>query len=109
MAVCRNRSGALGRDGSVEGRREHVVDRVGEDEVELGARFIGQFLEIRLVLAGQDDALDPGALRDESLLADAADRQHLAGQGYLAGHRDVVRDRDTADERHDRGRHGDPR
>ena len=57
---------------------------------------------------GHDHALDPGALRGQRLLLEAADRQHLAGQRDLAGHR--RRRRATGrprDQRGERRRHRD--
>ena len=42
-----------------------------------------------LVSTGDDQPLDVRALRGERLLLEAADRQHLASQGDLAGHRRV--------------------
>src|SRR5262249_3735830 len=78
-------------------------------EVELRARFLGELLEVGLVFMRYDHALYSGTLCRECLLADAADRQHLASQSDLAGHRDVVCDRDAADEGDDCGGHRDSR
>src|SRR5207248_6375056 len=66
---------------------------LGEDELERLARLLRKLLEVGLVLAREDDALQPGALRGERLLAHAADRQHLAGERDLARHPDVRGDR----------------
>ena len=66
-AACRSRSTARGRRGlrrrAVERGGEHLLDRVGEDELELVARLLRQLVEVGLVLARQDHALQPGALR----------------------------------------------
>ena len=40
--------------------------------------------------SGIEHLLDPGAVRREELLLDAADRQHAAAQRDLAGHRHVA-------------------
>ena len=55
----------------------------------------------------RDHALEPGVLRGERLLLEAADRQHLAGQGQLAGHRGVLAHLPARDQRRERGRHRD--
>ena len=71
------------------------------------ARLVGQLLEVGLVVARQDDPLQAVALGGEHLLADAADREHLAGERDLAGHADVLGDGLAAHERGDRGRDRD--
>ena len=47
----------------------------------------------------------PGAVRRQHLLLDAADRQHVAAQRDLAGHRDVAAHPPSGEQRHQR--HGD--
>ena len=56
----------------------------------LAALVLGNLLDVALVALGDDHPLDPGPLGRQRLLLEAADRQHLAGQRHLAGHRDFV-------------------
>jgi hypothetical protein len=58
---------------------EDLVDRVDEDETDGLARLRRQLLEVVLILARQNDPTEAGTLGGEHLLANAADRQHLAG------------------------------
>ena len=56
----------------------------------------------------EDHLRDPGALSGQHLLAQAPDRQHLPGEGQLAGHRDLFGHGLAGGHRGDRGRHRDP-
>ena len=103
------RRAALG-DAAVERGVEHLLDRVGEHELERARAPRPEAPRGRArSRAGARPCCRPGALRGEHLLADAADRQHLAGERDLAGHPDVLRDGPAADERDDRRRHRDAR
>src|SRR6185437_1533558 len=63
-------------------------DRDLEDLVERGHRMklerlpyiLGQVLQVRFVILGQDDSLDSRAMRAEYLLLQSANRQHAAAQ-----------------------------
>ena len=77
----------------------------GRDELERLARLRRQLVEVGLVLAREDDALQAGALCSERLLAQSADGQHLPRQRDLSGHPDVWRYGLAEDERRDRRRH----
>ena len=82
-----------------------IVDtRCSVERVEDVLRDVGQVL---LVVARQDDVLDAGAVRRQHLLLHAADRQHLAAQRDLAGHRHVAADRNPGQRRDERGGHRD--
>ena len=56
---------------------------------------------------GRMIVLMPARCAPEHLLLDAADRQHLAAQRDLAGHRHVVAHRPSGEQRRQRGRDGD--
>ena len=64
----------------------HVV---GEVERHLLPHGLGDVLEVGPVALRQDDRGEPGPLRREHLLLDAADRQHPTLERDLAGHPDV--------------------
>src|SRR5262249_31960414 len=83
---------------AVERNREHLVDRVDRDELELAPGLGRKLVEVGLVLARDHDALQSRALSCEHLLAYTADRQDLAREGDLAGHADVVAHPDAAHE-----------
>src|SRR6185503_20569858 len=74
---------------AVERVLEHLVDVVGEHELELVARLSGELGEIGLVLPRENHLLEAGPLCGEHLLADAADLENLAGERDLAGHADL--------------------
>jgi len=73
-------------------------DRDLEDLVERGHRMklerlpyiLGQVLQVRFVILGQDDSLDSRAMRAEYLLLQSANRQHAAAQRDFSGHRDIL-------------------
>ena len=66
------------------------------------------FVDLLAVLPRQDDAGETAAVRGEHLLLDAADREHLPGEGDLAGHGQVAADRAPRQRGHQRRRHRDP-
>ena len=66
------------------------------------ARDLGQ---LGGVGEGDDHGGDAGARGGQQLLFQPADRQHLAAQGELAGHRHLVAHRDPGDERDQRAGH----
>src|SRR5690606_19573960 len=80
------------------------------DEMELHrlARLLGDIAQVALVPSGQDDAMDPGAVRGEDLLLHAADLEHLPPQRYFARHGDVVPDGAVRERGGDGEGHGDP-
>ena len=98
----RQEDGARRRDQAARGLRlplrrprlervlEHLVHGVDEDEAQrvadAGAGTSSRSFSLR---RGRMTRLDAGAPRRQHLLLDAADRQHLAAQRDLAGHRDV--------------------
>ena len=55
----------------------------GHPLAKLRRDVFGQVLAVAL---RQDDRLDPGPLRRQHLLFDAADRQHFPRKRHLAGH-----------------------
>ena len=81
------------RTRSVEGDGEGPARSSRRARNPAPARLCRQILQVVLVLARQDHALQPGALCGEHLLAQAADREHLPRQRDLAGHSDLVGDR----------------
>src|SRR5215218_783387 len=91
----------------VERGREDLGDLADPDELHAVAQVRGEVLEIRLVAARGEHALDPGALGRQRLLLQAADRQHQPGQRQLARHRRVVAHPAVRHERHQGGRHRD--
>ena len=68
---------------------QRLVEVVDEHEVDLLAQVLGDVVDVGLVQLRRDDALDPGPLSRQRLLLQAADRQHLADERDLAGHRRV--------------------
>ena len=86
---CVGRGAAL----AVERRGEHVLDRVGGDELSASRVSGGSSSRSVSFSRGRITRFRPGALRGERLLAQPADREHLAGERDLAGHADVVGDR----------------
>ena len=69
--------------------------------------MLGNLVRVGLVELGRDDRRDAVALRGERLVLQAADRQDLAGQRHLAGHRDVVAHVAAGEQRDERRRHRD--
>src|SRR6266511_2271156 len=67
LAAERTRGHGLGQR-AVEGDREDFLDPVDGQELELLASLFRQFLEIGLILAGEDHLANPGPLRCERLL-----------------------------------------
>jgi len=65
-------------------------------------------VDVGLVARRRDNTLDPGLLSSERLLLQAADRQHLADQGDLAGHGRVGTGEPAGDQRCQGGCHRDP-
>src|SRR5690606_36971020 len=80
------------------------------DEMELHrlARLLRDVAQVTLVPSGQDDAMDPGAVRGEDLLLHAADLEHLPPQRYFARHGDVVPDGAVRERGGDGEGDGDP-
>src|SRR5579871_2140284 len=66
-----------------------------------------QLLQILLVLLRQENGPDAGPVRGQDLLLDAADGQHTASQGDLAGHGDLLANRTLRQGGGDGGRNGD--
>src|SRR5262245_37007915 len=95
--------------GQGERASQHLVRVVDEDERELPAQVFWHVLHVALVSPGQDHLADPGAVRGEDLLLDAADGQHLAAQRNLARHRHVALHWTTGGERGERRHHGHSR
>ena len=62
-----------------------------EEEPDAAHQLALELLGVGLVRLGQDHAAEAEVLRGEHLLTHAADRQHLADDRQLAGHRDVGR------------------
>src|SRR4051794_24769481 len=93
--------------GLLQGRAQHVADLADPDEPRPLAQVLGDVLHVGLVERRRDDRLDVVALRRQRLLLQAADRQHLAGEGDLTGHRDVLADGAPGDQRGQRGGHRD--
>src|SRR5919108_4774097 len=92
LALTRQRTGRRGlRQRAVEGDFERLVDPVDREELELGARLLGQLLEIALVLARKDHLRDSRTLRSEGLLAQPPDWQDLPRERQLTRHRDLLR------------------
>src|SRR5262245_64727036 len=92
----------------LQGHREDVADVVRVEELETLTLLLGDLLDVPLVAVGDDDLLDPGPLRRERLLLQPTDRQDLARQRDLAGHRDVVADGPARDPGGGGGRRRDP-
>src|SRR5437868_1294020 len=71
------------------------------------ANLVGNLDQIFFIVLRYDDRVDAEAMRRKYLLLHAADRQHLATQGDLTGHRHVSLDRDSRQCRRHRGGHRD--
>src|SRR6266487_3755817 len=70
---------------------ERLVDPLDVDELEAAALVLRDLGDVALVSPREDHPLDLRSLGGKHLLLDAADRQHLAGERDLAGHRDIRR------------------
>src|SRR6056297_349959 len=90
---------------------EHTLENLAECPRKMHrhpvAQVIRQLVEVPLVRLRQDELHDLAATRRYYLLANATDREHLAGQGQLAGHGEVATDTLIARERYQRSGHGD--
>src|SRR4249919_408750 len=89
LALGRGSGLRAGGSALLEHDVQHLLDRVDRDELELVAGLRRELLEVGLVVTRDDDPLEPGSLRREHLLLEAADRQHLARERDLTGHADV--------------------
>jgi hypothetical protein len=78
---------------------QNLVDRIDQHELHLAPEVSGDVVEVRLIAGGQKHAPDPGPVRTEHLLLDAADRQHASAQRDLAGHRNVIARRASGEDR----------
>src|SRR6185369_1961394 len=67
------------REPAVECTLEHLVGGVGQDELDLVPRLLGQLAQVGLVLVREDHLLQAGPLGGEHLVANTPDLQHLAG------------------------------
>ncbi|EAU45983.1 hypothetical protein R2601_26956 [Salipiger bermudensis HTCC2601] len=75
------------------------------DDLEPLLHVVGQLGQILLVLFGNENGLDPAAQRREQLLFQAPDGRGVAPQRDLAGHGDVLADRQPGEHRDDRRHH----
>src|SRR3972149_12314635 len=80
---------------------------VREDDVEIGADVLGHLLQVLLVVLGDDNVLDAGAMSRQDLVLDGADGQDFPPQGDLAGHGDVASDGTAGQGGDEGGGHGD--
>ena len=67
---------------------------------------IGHFLQVALVLSGNDHGFNAAATRRQQLLLQTANGQHLTAQRNLAGHGDIRAHGDLRAHGHQRGAHG---
>src|SRR5215218_10517931 len=95
--------------GTPQGQGEGVAEILGEVDLQRLPNLAGQIVEIGLVVLRQQDLGDSAPYGTEDLLLDAADRQHPAGEGDLAGHREVVLRLAAGEGGDHRGRHRDTR
>src|SRR5262245_23485247 len=65
---------------------EDIPQVLGQVELALLAELLRDLVEVLVIAVRDDDRLDPVPERRERFLLKPADRQHLAPQGYLAGH-----------------------
>src|SRR3972149_9510564 len=80
---------------------------VREDDVEIGADILGHLFQVLLVVLGDDNVLDAGAVGRQHLVLDGADGQDFAPQGDLAGHGDIAADGTVGQRGDEGGGHGD--
>ena len=105
-----SRAARAQRGAERQGVVERFIDRPNILELEaLRGDPAGISSTSRRLRSGSTTRWMPGALRGEHLLLDAADRQHLAAQRDLAGHRDVGRGAAPGEQRGERGHHRDAR
>ena len=57
-----------------QGDREHLVDPLDCQDLEVVLDVVGHFLEVALILLGDDDSLDAAPARRQQLFFQAADR-----------------------------------
>src|SRR3954447_11063557 len=93
----------------LERELEDLLDVLDETELDVLAQVLGEILAVALVELRGDDEAHARALGRERLLLEPADRQHLARQRVLAGHRDVVAHRAARHQRAQRGGDRDAR
>ena len=75
----------------LKGVLKHFVERADVGDLQVSQDFGRKIRNgVRFVVGRQKDVLDSGALRAQHLFLHAADRQHDAGQGNFAGHRQTV-------------------
>jgi hypothetical protein len=87
--------------------RSESAELAHEVDLHPVTQVIRQFVEVAPVGLGQDQLGDAGPLGCHHLFADAADWQHLSGEGQFTGHRQRPVDVPPRGERDQRGGQGD--
>ena len=95
--------------GRLEREPQDLADVADRVHLELLEHLGRDVIQVRLVPLRDEDRGDPRPVRGEQLLLDAADRQHPAGQGHLAGHRHVGPHGPPGKQRRQGGGHRDAR
>src|SRR5687768_15968823 len=77
-----------------EGRLEHLLHRVDEDELDRLADLLGDLAQVLLVLPRQDDHPGDRQVSGQDLALQPADREDPSAQGDTMTHRYVLADGD---------------
>src|ERR1700691_2324933 len=95
-----------GREGLGERVQQQLVDGGDREDGKPLLHVVRDLGQVLLVLLGDEHGLEAAAQRRQQLLLQAADRQHAAAEGDLAGHGDVLAHRNAGQYRDDRSHHG---
>src|ERR1700722_1675250 len=95
-----------GRERFDERVLQQLVDRADRVDGEALLHVVRNLGQVLLIVLGDEHGLETAAQRRQQLLLQAANRQHAAAQGDLAGHGDVLAHRIARQHRDDRSHHG---
>src|SRR5215213_2741392 len=83
---------AFAEGGAPEREGKHFAQLLNQEHFDPVAHFARQILQIRLVLLGQNDRVDPGPNRTQHLLLHPTDREDPAPKRDLTRHGNIVTD-----------------
>src|SRR6185436_2355626 len=92
-----------------ERNQKYVIHMLDGDDLQFGLCRFRQVNQILEILLGQNDGLQPGTMRGQYFLTNAADRQNPSTQGDLSGHANMTIYRAPRQSGNDRGGHRNPR
>ena len=76
--------------GPTQRETEHFAQLLNQMHGQRAPHILGQIVEIRFVLLGENDGRDAGPDRPQDLLLHAADREYPAAQRDFTRHRQIM-------------------